>query len=589
MVHKLSLNGARRDPWRCRAPRSAAVSITAACAAALIMAAGLARAEDAPTATAPADTVAAQAQATSADSVATPAQSTTPAAPAPAAQPALPNDFFGRFIKWYEVEWGKAGPPDDPNAPPSRRAAPWPAQPETTPPMPFTEWPYGGATDIGTNRTASVDSPLMVALAPSPIGKAMAAAGLQLYGWVDVGGNISPMNVKGGNAPAAYDYNPNTVQLDQAVVYFERTPDTVQSDHIDWGFRLSAIYGENYRYTTSYGVASYQLLKYNDNVGYDFPMEYVELYVPKVAQGLLIRIGRFISLPDIEAQLAPNNYMYTHSMTYTYDNYTNTGIQTTLAVTKNIFLQLGLSDGSETALWNAGRQLPNLYVLAGNADPLYPGKVFRKDPGNQPSLTACLRIQSNSARDNIYLCADSINKGTYGYNNLQWYGLTYYHKFNDHWHISIESWHIQENGVPNTNNPVTNAIIAGGGTPFSPQYMPFNSPNGAQCRNPSVLTCNAPEQSAVFYLNYSPNPLDNFSLRGEVFDDIVGQRTGFANTYYEWALGWQHWLSPQIELRPEVTYYHAANQDAFDGNSNLGIAPTKRTAVIGAGDIIWHF
>ena len=25
--------------------------------------------------------------------------------------------------------------------------------------------------------------------------------------------------------------------------------------------------------------------------------------------------------------LAPNNYMYTHSMTYTFDNYTNSGIQ----------------------------------------------------------------------------------------------------------------------------------------------------------------------------------------------------------------------------------------------------------------------
>jgi hypothetical protein len=584
-------SGARRDPWRRRAPKSIAVSVAAACATALVVAAGLARAEDAPAATTPAEAGVAPAEATSAVSVATPAQATTPApsSAAAVAQPTLPTDFFGRLVKWYEIEWGQPGPPTDPNAPPARRPAPWPAQPETTPPMPFTEWPYGATTAIGVNRAASADSPLMVALAPSALGKAMAAANIQFYGWVDVGGNISSMNVKGGNAPAAYDYNPNTIQLDQAVVYFERTPDTVQTDHVDWGFRLSAIYGENYRYTTSYGLASYQLLKHNDNYGYDFPMVYGELYIPKIAQGLLIRAGRFISIPDIEAQLAPNNYMYTHSMTYTFDNYTNTGVQVTLAATKNIFLQLGVNVGSDTAAWNAGRQLPNLYVLAGNPDPLYPGKTFRKDPGNQPSVTACARFQSDSAHDNLYLCADAINKGTYGYNNLQWLGVTYYHRFNDHWHISMEAWHMQEDGVPNVNNPATLAIIAGGGTPFSPQYVPFNAPNGAQCRNPAALTCNAPEQSAVFYLNYSPRPLDNFSLRGEVFDDIVGQRTGFANTYYEAALGWQHWLSPQIELRPEITYYHAANQDAFDGNSNLGIAPTKRTAVIGSGDIIWHF
>ena len=55
------------------------------------------------------------------------------------------------------------------------------------------------------------------------------------------------------------------------------------------------------------------------------PMAYGEVFVPQVMEGLLIRFGRYISIPDIEAQLAPNNYMYTHSMTYTFDNYTNTG------------------------------------------------------------------------------------------------------------------------------------------------------------------------------------------------------------------------------------------------------------------------
>ncbi len=50
-----------------------------------------------------------------------------------------------------------------------------------------------------------------------------------------------------------------------------------------------------------------------------------DLYFP-VMQGLDVRIGRFISIPDIEAQLAPNNYTYVHSLTYTFDNYTNTGI-----------------------------------------------------------------------------------------------------------------------------------------------------------------------------------------------------------------------------------------------------------------------
>ena len=87
-------------------------------------------------------------------------------------------------------------------------------------------------------------------------------------------------------------------------------------------------------------------------------MAYGEMFIPFVAEGLLLRFGRFISLPDIEAQLAPNNYMYSHSMAYTFDNYTNTGLQATLALTKNWFVQLGVTVGTEAPLWHLGKRCP---------------------------------------------------------------------------------------------------------------------------------------------------------------------------------------------------------------------------------------
>ncbi|MEI9924547.1 MAG: outer membrane beta-barrel protein [Bradyrhizobium sp.] len=68
----------------------------------------------------------------------------------------------------------------------------------------------------------------------------------------------------------------------------------------------------------------------------------------------MVRFGRYISIPDIEAQLAPNNYMYSHSMTYTFDNYTNTGIQLTLAATKNWMFQAGVTVGTESLPWHVG-------------------------------------------------------------------------------------------------------------------------------------------------------------------------------------------------------------------------------------------
>jgi Putative beta-barrel porin-2, OmpL-like. bbp2 len=498
----------------------------------------------------------------------------------------LGDDLATRLVRYYQLEWGKAVAPSDPKAPPGRRSdAEWPATPQSSPPMPFTEWPYGGSQSIGVTRPSSVDSPLMVALGNTQLGHAMNDAHIQVYGWFDPAGNISSNTVRpGGNAPAAYDYTPNTIQLDQAVLYVERLADTVQNDHFDWGFRVAALYGVDYRYTTAYGLFSNQLLNKNSVYGFDLPMVYADLYFP-VMHGLDIRLGRFISIPDIEAQLAPNNYTYVHSLTYTFDNYTNTGIEATLAVTKNWIVQTGLTVGSDTMPWNAGAHITNL--LPGNA--LYPGATMLKDPGATPSVTLGVRWTSDDGRDDLNVVGDALNGGQWGYNNLQWIGATYYHKLSDYWHIAVEVWNIHENNVPNLNNPAAAAIVAGGGTPFSPQFIPFNAPGAALCANAAVLTCTADEQSFLLYVNYSPNKLNNFSLRTEFFMDPEGQRTGVATNYADVALSWQHWLSPQVEVRPEIAYYRSLQAPAFNGDVNAGIAPTRNWAVIAASDLIWHF
>ena len=494
----------------------------------------------------------------------------------------LGSDFFTRFINYYRLEWGKDSAPSDPKAPASRRDA-WPATPQSIPPMPFSEWPYGGTTSIGVTRPNSVDSPLMSALGNTSLGQAMNDSHIQVYGWINAGGNLSNNTVRGGNSPAAYDYNPNTVQLDQAVVYFERLPDTVQKDHVDWGFRIAPIYGENYRYTTAYGLWSNQLLQKNSNYGYDMPMAYGEVFIPYLADGLLLRFGRYISIPDIEAQLAPNNYMYTHSMTYTFDNYTNTGINASLSLNKNWMVQGSVSVGTEAMPWHVGAKIANA-----NPNPLFPDSTMLKDPGAQPSFSAGVRYVTDSGNDGVYVVANGINNGTWGYNNLQWYGLTYYHKFNDQWHISFETYNEHQNNVLNLDNPASVALVASG-TPFSLDVMPWNAPFGAHCGNTTQLSCTASVQTFLTYVNYSPTKLDNISYRLEWFDDKQGQRTGVKTRYVETGLGWQHWFSPQIEMRPEVSIYRALDAPAFNGNSNLGIAPNKKTAVIGSADIIIHF
>lgn len=497
----------------------------------------------------------------------------------------LGDDVFGRIANYYRLEYGESAAPSDPHAPASRRDG-WPTTPQSTPPMPFTEWPYGGTQNLGTTRPSNADSPLMVGIANTGLGRWMNDNHIQMYGWLNGGFNVSSNTRRpGGNAPIGYTYTPNAAQFDQGVIYIERVPDTVQKDHIDWGFRISALYGETYRYTTAYGLASWQLLKQNNVNGYDFPMAYFELFVPQVTEGGMdIRIGRFISIPDIEAQLAPNNYMYTHSLSYTFDNFTNEGIQATFGVTNNLFVQFGLTDGTESAIWQWGKRIPNP-----DPNPLFPNSTMLQNPGAQLSYTGCARYQTDSGDDDINVCADAINNGTWGYNNLQWFGGTYYHKFNDQWHLASEVYDLYQKNVPNALNPIAVVAVANGGTPFSPQYMPFNAPGLALCSNANQLTCTASAFGFVSYLNYSPDKLNNISFRPEFYYDMQGQRTGLKSRYIGLSLGWQHWLSPQIEFRPEIDWYQSLNGDAFNGSAALGLAANKNTTILAASDVILHF
>jgi Putative beta-barrel porin-2, OmpL-like. bbp2 len=479
------------------------------------------------------------------------------------------HEFFWILFNSYADEWNRM-PPDDPNAPASRspRVA---TGPQTSPPYPFVDWPMGTSQVIGASIPNAVDSPLMKALiGGTPFGKPMEDAHVQVYGWLNVGANVSNAHGFLGNAPAAYANTPNTVELDQAVVYIERVPDTVQKDHLDWGFRVAPIYGENYRYTTALGFFSNQLVYQNHFNGFDMPMAWLEGYIPWVAEGMTIRVGRYISIPDIEAQLAPNNYMYTHSIAYAVDNYTNTGVATSVKLNKNWMVQFAVSAGTETFPWNA--KITNI-----------PGYIGQRDPGTQPTFTGCLQYETDTAADHVYVCTDGLNNGQWGYNNLQWFGGTYYHKFNELFHVSIEGYYEYERGVFNKQYLGPGFVNAVPGNPYFGTAFNgmVNPPNEAQC-GPTVPTCTANEFAVLAYWAYRIGNFDDITLRTEFFDDLKGQRTGIKTRYVDVGFGWQHWFGPQVEVRPEVTFYRSLDAPAFSNG-------TQSNMLFVGSDVIFHF
>jgi hypothetical protein len=468
---------------------------------------------------------------------------------------AAPGGFWKRFGKAYWDDWHPApdtttasapAPPPAPGAEPPYRGDP---PPTTNPPYPFAVWPMGGTPWIGYPNATQY--PLTTALQTGPHGEWWKKANIQIYGWADLGMNISTSSAKPyGNLPAAYSEVPNTFQLDQLTLYIEKVPDTIQTDHFDWGFRLTNLYGVDYRFTTAMGYFSQQLLNnpkadgsIGNRYGYDPVMAYLDLYFPHIGKGTDIRIGRYISLPDIEAQLAPNNYTYSHSLTYTYDCYTQTGINMTTKLSNHWTIQGGLSGGCEAAPW-----APDAKVT-----------------GN-----VCLAYTWTEGRDQVYTCANSINDSKYNYNNLAAYYFTWYHKFGQSkWHADWETWYQYMKDTPNVTNPAASSLL-------------ITNSNGAYCNNTTELTCFAPEWSTVFYVNYQISKKDFLSLRNEYMDDIRGQRTGFKNQYSEHLISWNHWIGSTIVFRPELRWEHAYDGPAYNNG-------TKQSQFMFAADMIFFY
>jgi hypothetical protein len=436
----------------------------------------------------------------------------------------LQGDFIQRLTRFYWADWtGKL-----PSSPaPARRALDAPLD---SPPFPSSDWGYGGSPLIGVPDGNVY--PLMTALKKEN-------SRTKVYGWV--AGSVNASTSSNNNFPVSYDIFPNRVEMNQAVVYVERLPNTVQNTHFDWGFHLTGFYGIDYRFTTAKGYFSNQLLVHNRVYGFDPVLEYADLYFP-VKQGLNIRIGRFLSVPGIEAQLAPNNYNMTHSLLYTIDPFTDTGFIATLKLTKQWIVQAGVSASHDVAIWTVDRRA---------------------------SAIVCMDYSTASNHDNFYLCANGINDGKYAYNNLQDFDGTWYHRFNAKWHMATEAWSMYERGVPNVAGNVANPIT------------PETGANGAYC-SAGMLSCFAPEYAVVNYVNREFNSKLMAGFRTDLLNDKKGQRTGIPGKYTENTLYATKYIGSTVMLRPELRFDHSWDRRGYDNG-------TARNQFFFGMDLIYKF
>ena len=380
--------------------------------------------------------------------------------------------------------------------------------------------------------------------------------GIRTYGWLDFGTEMSTS--KYSTYPMSYQVIPNRVELDQAIFRIDREPDTVQTDHVDWGFRLSNLYGTDYRFTTGEGWWSGQLLHFNRAYGYDLPEAFGVLYIPKVAQGMTLTVGRYISPPDIEAQLSLQNFLYSHSIMFTFDAYTQTGILSTIKLSNYWTVLAGLHSGNDIAPWAGGTQhFPT-------------GEVFGRwvSHSNKDSVMFGIDAINSSAKFKGFTIGcpnNTIVSGSsqclYGHDNLQQFNATYTHAFSSKLQNLFEAYYIYQFNAP-VGGTINNGPVrygAGGGTT-------------------GILLGRSTSVGLVDYVEWAFSPRDFLSFRLDYMNDPRGQRTGaLLPTFY---------LGPPVGNAAGTRFVENAVGSAYGSitagvthhfNSTLEIRPELRT------------
>jgi hypothetical protein len=331
--------------------------------------------------------------------------------------------------------------------------------------------------------------------------------------------------------PDSYWFVANAVELDQAVLRVERQVDSVQTDHMDWGFRSTLLYGIDYRYMTAGGWFSDQLLKHNDLYGADPTEQYFEVYTPGIAQGLVLRVGRWIACPDIETQFAPDNYMGSHSLLFTFDTYTQTGVMATVMLNDQWQVQACIHAGTDMAPW-------------------YKGAI--------PTGMFGVRWVSKDNNDSIYTVLNAINDAKFrhfeddgqpsGHDNFNYVVSTWQHRFNELVHTKTEAYFMWQ----------FDAVL--GGTPSLGPVQPFGGGGGIGAPIPGrSLT-----YGAVNYTMFELTKKDFITFRNEYWRDEEGERSGFPSTYTSNAIGLTHNFTPWFQVRPEIGFYRSWTVPAFD-------------------------
>ena len=315
--------------------------------------------------------------------------------------------------------------------------------------------------------------------------------------------------------PIGFNDRANQFLLQQNWLQLDREAVDENAIAPTYGFRLDAILpGSDYRYTLPRGLFNGQLTAHGGQpnlYGIDPVQFYGEAYLPNVAEGMSVKIGRFYAPWGIEAVNAPGNALLSHTYTFVYDPFTQTGLLTNTKLNANWSMQAGLVIGND------------MFIAPGN-EPKFTGNILWAPPEGRHSLRFSTII--GSGRYNQPLALDNINL----------FEIIYTRQCGEHWKYSLAGTYGYQSNVP------------GGGLAnwFGLQQ----------------------------YFTRQFTERVSSTLRLELFNDFQGQRTGHPGLYTAITGGLRLQISKSLMMRPELRFDYNGHSRPFEDHHGVFLAAT---------------
>jgi hypothetical protein len=272
--------------------------------------------------------------------------------------------------------------------------------------------------------------------------------------------------------------------------------------------------GIDYRFTVARGLFSGQLTADEgqpNKYGIDPIQFYAEAYLPTVARGMDIKVGRIFCQYGAESNDAPPNALASHSYVFIYDPFTHTGVMSTTQLTPAWSVQLGIIMG------------PDVFI----------------DPAASPYSMFSVKWAPPNGRDSI-LFSGLLGSGRFDvarrFNNPNILDAVYVHTFSSRLTYTLDALVGYETNVPDIGSATW-----------------FGLAN---------------------YLTYRFTPRLTGTTRLEFFDDSDGNRTGFKGLYTALTAGLNFQPRKAIIFRPELRYDYNDESRPFEGKHGLFTATT---------------